>query len=95
MQEVITMLNVNMLRFEQRQDNKRVWDVVYGVSRDTLATITEMYGSGVAPTHSIVFRRHMGGFASGPVVVATREEAVRYIQKYFSGELERFVDDEP
>ncbi len=88
------MLNINLMRFEQRQNKPHVWDVRYGANSQILATITESLNSGSKPTHTVQFYRHIGDH-SGPVVVPTREEAVRHIQKYFSGELDRFVDDEP
>lgn len=88
------MLNVKLLRFEQRM-NKKVWDVRYGVSNAALATITERLSTGSSPAYVIQFYRHVGGFNSGPVVVPTREDAVSHIRKYYSGELERYVDDEP
>jgi hypothetical protein len=89
------MMNISLMRFEQRPNNSNTWDVRYGPSGQVLATITETVQSGVRPSCVVQFYRHMGGFNSTPVVVPTREDAVRHIQKYFSGELERFVDDEP
>jgi len=89
------MINVKLMRFDQRPHNPTVWDVRYGIGNELLATITERVSTGTQPAFVVTFYRHIGGFNSTPVVVPTREDAVRHIQKYFSGEYERFVDNEP
>lgn len=87
------MLNVDLLRFDKRVGKSNVWDVRYGASGEAIATLTEMVRSGRTPAITIQFYRARNN-DSGPVVVSSREEAVRYIQKYYSGEMDREYDNE-
>lgn len=88
------MINVDLLRFDKRIGKTHVWDVRYGASGEAIATLTEMVRSGRQPAITIQFYKARNN-SSGPVVVSSREEAVRYIQKYYSGELDKEYDDEP